>query len=100
MLRKFGNSFFRIQHAQIRLDDISEHFYQKMHSHVAFLCNFLQSRLNNDKTRAVCRSTYILDNDKRLAVCHSAYILNNNKTLAVCCSAYISENKQTTGSML
>ena len=36
MFRKFGNSFFRIQHAQIRLDDISEHFYQKMHSHVAF----------------------------------------------------------------
>ena len=36
MLRKFGNSFFRIQHAQIRLNDISEHFYQKMHSHVAF----------------------------------------------------------------
>ena len=36
MLRKFGNSFFRIQHAQIRLTDISEHFYQKMHSHVAF----------------------------------------------------------------
>ena len=34
--QKFGNSFFRIQHAQIRLDDISEHFYQKMHSHVAF----------------------------------------------------------------
>ena len=36
LFRKFGNSFFRIQHAQIRLDDISEHFYQKMHSHVAF----------------------------------------------------------------
>ena len=36
MLRKFGDSFFWIQHVQIRLNDISEHFYQKMHSHVAF----------------------------------------------------------------
>ena len=36
MLRKFGNSHFWTQHAQIRLDDISEHFYQKMPSYVAF----------------------------------------------------------------
>ena len=36
MIRKFGNSLFWIQHAQIRLDDISEHFYQKMPSYVAF----------------------------------------------------------------
>ena len=50
MLRKFGDSLFWTQHAQIRLDDISEHFYQKMPSYVAFcviytrlsydICNF------------------------------------------------------------
>ena len=36
MLKKFDDSFFWMQHVQIRLNDISEHFYQKMHSHVAF----------------------------------------------------------------
>ena len=29
MLRKFGNSFFRIQHAQIRLSDISKELYSQ-----------------------------------------------------------------------
>ena len=36
MLKKFGNSFFWIQHVQIRLEHISEHFYQKMPSQVTF----------------------------------------------------------------
>ena len=45
MLRKFGNSLFWTQNVQIRLDDISEHFYQKMHSYVAFLCNLHQTNI-------------------------------------------------------
>ena len=36
MLKKFGNSFFWIQHVQIRLEHISEHFYQKMPSQITF----------------------------------------------------------------
>ena len=36
MLKKFGNSFFWIQHVQIRLEHISKHFYQKMPSQVTF----------------------------------------------------------------
>ena len=52
MFRKFGNSFFRIQHAQIRLDDISEHFYQKMHSHVAF-CVISSSLYNHSLSTLV-----------------------------------------------
>ena len=46
MLRKFGDSFFWIQHVQIRLNDISEHFYQKMHSHVAFCVIYTRLGLN------------------------------------------------------
>ena len=37
MLKKFGNSFFWIQHVQIRLEHISKHFYQKMPSQVTFI---------------------------------------------------------------
>ena len=36
MFKKFGNSFFWIQHVQIRLEHISKHFYQKMPSQVTF----------------------------------------------------------------
>ena len=36
MLKKIGNSFLRIQHAQIRLEHISKHFYLKMPSQVTF----------------------------------------------------------------
>ena len=36
MLKKFGNSFFWIQHVQIRLEHVSKHFYQKMPSQVTF----------------------------------------------------------------
>ena len=36
MLKKFGNSFFWIQHVQIRLEHISKHFYPKMPSQVTF----------------------------------------------------------------
>ena len=55
MLRKFGNSFFRIQHAQIRLNDISEHFYQKMHSHVAFCV--IYTRLKDGVQDFSCQSS-------------------------------------------
>ena len=37
MLKKFGNSFFWIQHVPIRLEHISKHFYQKMPSQVTFI---------------------------------------------------------------
>ena len=37
MFKKFGNSFFWIQHVQIRLEHISKHFYQKMPSQVTFI---------------------------------------------------------------
>ena len=36
MLKKFGSSFFWIQHVPIRLEHISKHFYQKMPSQVNF----------------------------------------------------------------
>ena len=45
MLKKFGNSFFWIQHVQIRLEHISKHFYQKMPSQVTF-SGFPASLLN------------------------------------------------------
>ena len=36
MLKNIGNSFFWIQHVQIRIEHISKHFYQKMPSQVTF----------------------------------------------------------------
>ena len=49
MLKKFGNSFFWIQHVQIRLEHISKHFYQKMPSQVTF-SGFPASKQHHQET--------------------------------------------------
>ena len=65
--QKIWQLICQIQHAQIRLDDISEHFYQQMHSHVAFcviytslLGPFWQALLITSNVRTCVRQCWLL----------------------------------------